>query len=379
MQDIRAINRATVITELLRSRPASRSNIAQSTNISAATVSRAVDQLIADGLVHEVSAVVTESRGRRPVLLDFVAGTVLVAGVDLGASSARFVIADLVGKTHFELVTPTPTDADPATLARWVAHQLSSESGELFARLRFASIGLPGAVNQNDRTVSNAPNLPAIESPSFIAELEKAFGIPIEVDNDVNYALLGEMRFGAATEHSTAAMLTLGAGLGAALAIDGTILHGRRGLVGEFGALPVGPRGERLEQLVTGPGIMRRAQSNGHALSEPAELFHTPNGAERSAQRNEFDHALVIALTAITVSCESDIIVLGGGIARSLTSDLSRYEEALREHLQFSPQLVHPALGDLSGAIGAAVSSLHRAYAELGVPASALAELPSRP
>lgn len=379
MQDIRGINRATVIAELLRSRPVSRSQIAQRTNISAATVSRAVDLLIEDGLVHEVSSVVTESRGRRPVLLDFVADTLLVAGIDLGAASTRMVITDFVGTTLWQRVAPTPADMQAEELARWVTTELTSRAAELFSRVRFVDVGLPGAVNRSERTVSNAPNLPAVEDPHFIPALERELGLPLGVDNDVNYALLGEMRFGAAHTHSTAAMLTLGAGLGAALAIDGKILHGNRGLVGEFGALPGGPTAERVEQLVTGPGIMRRALDRGCELSEPAELFSAAPTIATTALRAEFDHALLVVLTAITVSCESEIIVLGGGIARSLTPDLERYEGALRANLQFSPQLVHPQLGEMSGAIGAAVASLHRAYLELGVPPADLTDLPSAP
>lgn len=379
MQDIRGINRATVIAELLRSRPVSRSQIAQRTNISAATVSRAVDLLIEDGLVHEVSSVVTESRGRRPVLLDFVADTVLVAGIDLGAASTRMVITDFVGTTLWQRITPTPTTARAEELARWVTAELTTEAGALFSRVRFIDVGLPGAVNRAERTVSNAPNLPAVEDPGFIPALERELALPLGFDNDVNYALLGEMRFGSAHGHSTAAMLSLGAGLGAALAIDGTILHGNRGLVGEFGALPSGPTTERVEQFVTGPGIMRRALDRGCTLSEPAELFNAEPSIATTALRAEFDHALLVVLTAITVSCESEIIILGGGIARSLTPDLERYEAALRSNLQFSPTLVHPQLGEMSGAIGAAVASLHRAYLELGVPESDLIDLPSAP
>lgn len=379
MHDIRGINRATVIGELLRSRPVSRSQIAQRTKLSAATVSRAVDFLIEDGLVHEVSSVVTESRGRRAVLLDFVADTLLVAGIDLGAASTRMAITDFVGTTLWQRVSPTPTDMQAEELAAWVTSELTTHAGPLFSRVRFVDVGLPGAVNRSERTVSNAPNLPAVEDPVFIPVLERELGLPVGFDNDVNYALLGEMRFGAARSHGTAAMLSLGAGLGAALAIDGKILHGTRGLVGEFGALPGGPTAERVEQIVTGPGIVRRALDRGCVLNEPAELFNAAPTIALTALRAEFDHALLVVLTAITVSCESEIIVLGGGIARSLTPDLERYESALHANLQFSPKLVHPQLGEMSGAIGAAVAGLHRAYVELGIPAADLSDLPSAP
>jgi predicted NBD/HSP70 family sugar kinase len=139
----------------------------------------------------------------------------------------------------------------------------------------------------------------------------------------------------------------------------------------------VGPHGTRLENLVTGPGIVRRAAEAGVKLYEPAELFAPDATPAVDALRGQFDQALHIVLTAITVSCEPEIIVLGGGIAKSLASSLSRYEDALRQNLRSSPRLVLSELGDMSGAIGASVAGLHRAYLELGVAPDALSSLPA--
>lgn len=94
--------------------------------------------------------------------------------------------------------------------------------------------------------------------------------------------------------------------------------------------------------------------------------------------RANFDHALLVVLTALTVSCDPETIVLGGGISKSLASSLPHYEEALRENLHSSPRLVLPQLGEMSGAVGAAVSGLHHVYPELGVAVDALATLPRR-
>ncbi|MCU1546583.1 MAG: family transcriptional regulator [Homoserinimonas sp.] len=377
VQDTRELNRAAVITELLRSRPISRTQIAAATAISAATVSRAVDLLITEGLIREVSAVVSENRGRRAMLLDLVADRSYVVGVDLGASNTRLVIANLVGARVEERERPTPASLPPAALAEWIAHEVRLAAGDRWDLIRFACIGLPGSVSREDGTVTNAPNLIQVEDRRFLDALEKHLGVPVEIDNDSNYALLGELRFGAAVTHTTAAMLTLGAGLGAGLAIDGAILHGRHGLVGEFGHLPVGPLGTRLEHMVTGPGIVRRALEAGVMLGGPADLFAANASSAVEALRGQFDHALHIVLTAITVSCEPEIIVLGGGIAKSLASSLSRYEDALRQNLHSSPHLVLSELGDMSGAIGASVAGLHRAYRELGVAPDALSALPS--
>lgn len=378
VQDIRELNRSAVLTELLSLRPATRKQIAESTGISAATVTRAIDQLIADGIVCEVSEVVVEKRGRRAILLDLVAERSLVIGVDLGASSTRIIGSDLLANPVVAVELPTPSSLGAAELALWLAQQAKAAVGARWGAVAAVSLGLPGAVDQVERSVSNAPNLKQVEDPAFLAVCELALGVPLLADNDANLALLGELRFGAARHTPYAAMLSLGAGLGVGIAIDGAILRGRHGLVGEFGQIPVGPLGERLESFTTGPGLLARAAAAGVPLESPARLFEAGEATPDSTAelRADFDRALVTVLTAIAVSSEPETIVLGGGIAKSLVGDLGRYQERLEQTIRIAPTLTSAELGDFSGAAGGVVSALHAVYLTLGVEPAALSALP---
>ncbi|WP_440709494.1 ROK family protein [Herbiconiux sp. YIM B11900] len=383
VQDIRELNRSAVLTALMIQRPATRKQIAESTGISAATVTRAIDQLIVDGIVSEVSEVVVEKRGRRAILLDLVAARALVIGVDLGASSTRIIASDLLATPLVAIEIPTPADLGAAELALWLAEQAKAAMGDRWDAVAGVSLGLPGAVNQGERSVSNAPNLRQVEDPAFLTVCELALGLPLHADNDANLALLGELRFGAARHTPYAAMLSLGAGLGVGIAIDGAILRGRHGLVGEFGQIPVGAHGERLESFTTGPALMARAATAGVRLESPATLFAEPaagtdaaTGRATAELRADFDRALVTALTAIAVSSEPETIVLGGGIAKSLTADLGAYQKRLEQTIRIAPTLTRAELGDFSGAAGGLVVALHAIYLSLGVDPAALATLP---
>jgi predicted NBD/HSP70 family sugar kinase/biotin operon repressor len=376
VQDTRELNRNAVLTALLGCRPASRKQIAQLTGISAATVTRAVDQLLDEGIVTETTEIISESRGRRAVGLDIVAERVYVAGVDLGASNTRVIVADLLAHPVVATETPTPVALSEAELAEWIGATVRAAAVDVWDRVEHVCLGLPGAVNQRDLSVSNAPNLPAVESPTFLASVENAMGRAMHFDNDANYALLGELHFGAARETPNAAMLTIGFGLGAGLAIDGRILRGERGLIGEFGQLPIGPLGTRLEHLVTGGGILRRAAEAGLELDAPERLFAADAGPGLQSLRAHFDQALLVVLTATTVSCDPQTIVLGGGIANSLASSLDRYGAALEQNLRVSPDLAVAQLGDFSGAVGSVVAALHTVYGDLGVEEAAIVRLP---
>lgn len=376
VQDVRQINRGMVLAELLRTRPTTRRDIAVSSGISPTTVTRTVDELIAEGIVREGGEVVSAARGRRPVLIDFVAEGGYVAGVDLGASTVRVAVADLVGAVQRTGEYRTPSGCSADELIDWLCARTEECAAELWPATRIVTVGLPGAVALDNRTVTNAPNLPQIETDGFLDSVRRRIGVPVLADNDANLALLGELHFGAAREADTAAMLTLGAGLGAGIAVNGEILRGPTGLVGEFGQLPAGPLGARLEHMVTGPGILRRAAEAGVALDSPAELFASPSRPGVGELRAHFDAALLIVLTALTVACEPERIVLGGGIAKSLGPALGKYRVQLEQTLRVAPALVPSGLGDFSGAMGGVVLSLREVYRAMGVPEPTLRQLP---
>ncbi|MBS1672926.1 MAG: ROK family protein [Actinobacteria bacterium] len=376
VHDTRELNRSAVLSQLLRSRPASRKQIAQASGISPATVTRAVEQLITEGIVREGSELVSDQRGRRAVLLDVVADRALVVGVDLGASNARLLLADFTGSTLDRHRAPTPAGADGEALAVWLVAQIRALAGTRIAQVGHVCIGVPGAVRDDGWTITNAPNLAQVEGSVFLARVAELLGIGVTADNDANLALLGEQRFGAAQGHPTSVMITIGAGLGAGIAIDGTLLRGANGIIGEFGQLPAGPLGTRLELMVTGPGLMRLAAEAGVAIDSPTALFQPDAPEPVQRLRSHFDHALQIVLTAAAVSCDPSVIVLGGGIADSLVSHLGRYQDALRAQLGNEVQIAATALGEYGGALGGAVAALHRLYLEIGVDGSALGEIP---
>lgn len=377
VQDTKELNRSAVLTELLRHRPSTRKRVSTATGISQPTVTRAVDELIGDGILFEGEEVIAESRGRRARSIDLISDRAYVVGVDLGASNTRLLVTDLVATPIRAATLSTPTELGSIDLAHWLAGEIKAVSANHWDRVAQVALGMPGAVSQDDFTVSNADNLRQVEDALFLGALRDELGKPLQIDNDANYALLGELRFGAAKSALNAAMLTLGAGLGAGLAVDGRLLQGRRGLVGEFGQLPMLLVGDRLGQLVTGPGIMRRAREANLPLTDPSGLFAHDASPLLRAMRAQFDQALLIVVMAIVAACEPQVIVLGGGISASIGNDLSQYEEFVRTTLRYSPKLVPPKLGDFSGATGAAVSGLQAEYLDIGVNRHALASLPN--
>jgi predicted NBD/HSP70 family sugar kinase len=367
--------RGLVLAELLASGPTTRVAVSRATGLSSATVTRCVESLLTDGLTEETSLLPASGRGRRAVQLEVNGNHCYAVGVDLGASSTRVVVVDLAGRVIHVHRVATARDLDPPSLGGWLATTIREQLGELEDAARAVAVGLPGAVDPATRTVSNAPHLTQIEQPGFVSAIERELELPVSIDNDANYALLGERYFGVARSTPNAVMFTLGLGLGAGVMIDGRLFRGTHGLVGEFGALPVGPLGTRLEHLVTGFGIMRRAAELGIELASPADLFRPANGALADLRR-QFEHGLLVTITAAVVSADPEIVVLGGAIADSLAGSIESIRNQLRSNVRVAPAIELAVLGDLSGALGASVDAIHRIHTGLGVPSASLFRIP---
>jgi predicted NBD/HSP70 family sugar kinase len=373
----RRANRSTVLAEVLARGPLARSAIGQETGLSPATVSRIVEQLLDEGLLTEMDATPSASRGRRATPVRIAADRAVVCGVDVGGSNVRVVVADLAARPLATTTVPTPTTFDARRLAGWLADLIRDTVGDRIPRLDCVCLGLPGAVRQDDRAVSNAPNLRQVEEPEFLRCLDEQLNTRVEVDNDSNYALLGELRFGAARDAQTAVMFTVGAGLGAGVALDRRLFRGRSGLVGEFGHLPAGPLGTSLEQLISGPGILSRTRELGLGFDNPADVFRSTDPRLASVKQ-QVEQALLVVLTAAVVAYEPEVIVLGGGISHALEPELGRLGSRLREIVAAAPAVQSAQLGDLSGALGAVVAALHTVYRRLGLADLDLAQVPHR-
>jgi predicted NBD/HSP70 family sugar kinase len=368
--DARQANRSQVLWELLQRGVTRRDELAMATSLSAATVSRVIDGLVQDGLVREGAAVRTGQRGRRISSVEFVSEVGSVIGVDVGGSNSRLIKVDLLGSLLGWKRVATPSRLSVRGLARWLVDHITSFASGV--PLSSVVVGLPGIVDPGTHSVRGAPNLPQLEGTDFVSSVHDQLDVPISFDNDSNLAVLGELHLGAAVNHRSAVMLTIGTGLGAGVVVDGHLLRGKSGFVGEFGYIPVGTRGETLEDVLSGGGLLKEAARLGLTLESPKSIFsqRTPKGLIRLRRR--FEHGLLLVLLAITTAYEPEIIVIGGGIASSLQNILPEIEGRLKIMMPESPALATSSLGDPAGAVGALICGLQDAYVRLGVDATTL-------
>jgi predicted NBD/HSP70 family sugar kinase len=377
--EARQANRSAVLAAIAAAGQTTRTQVADSTGLSPATVSRVADGLIAEGLISDGPAVASGRPGRSATALEPAPGLGLVAGVDLGGSNCRVLVADMRGMPVEVTHERTPVSIGAAALADWLAGQVTGLSAKVAQRapLRAVTVGLPGTVTPDGTTIGAAPNLPQIEGQFFARKLQRAIAAPVQLYNDSDLALLGELRFGAGLGLRRAVMFTIGTGLGAGVTLDGTTLvRGARGLTGEFGYLPTGPSGERAEELVSGSGVLAQAQALRADVLDAAEVFDGREAGLLAPVLERFDRGLELILIAAAVAYDPEAIIIGGGLSPAVARHLDRTRAALARRLPVPPDVRLTKLGDLAGTLGAVVAATQSAYQSLGVAEADAAALP---
>ena len=358
--DLRGLNLETVLAVAMQhDGPFTRAELIRATGLSAPTVGTLVSQLMQIGVVSDLGTGPSRG-GRRPSSMEFNARHGYVAGIDLGPTRTRLALADLRGERLADRIMPTPPRLGPqALLARIAAalRALMDETGVPASRLVAVGAGAPGAVDRDRGLVTSAPNLQGWTQVPMRDLLESALSAPVQVENDVNLAVLGEHWRGAARGHDTCAFVFVGTGIGAGILIGGELHRGHHYMAGEIGVMCMGPQfvdvdyGERgcFETLAGLHGLAERwpQASRQDPAGWVSGLFEAAMSGDRRARKIVDDTARLIAIAVANVAAVVDptLIVLGGALfaqAESLVHDVRK----LVERIYPSPiEIVPSALG----------------------------------
>jgi len=311
----------------------------------------------------------------------------LVAGVDLGGTKIQTVVltgGQVAGSCRVE----TPRTGAEAVIAAIVESVRTSvrEAGESLSDLAATGVGTPGTIDEGDGSVSNSPNVPGFESRPvpLAAELSKALGVDVKVDNDVRVAVRGEWKRGAGRSYGDFLGVFVGTGVGGGLVLDGHLRLGR-GAAGEIGHTIVRDGGRRCScgkdghlESYAGRARVEATARKWMGEGRKTRLFHimekkgrdrVTSGviAEALAEHDRVAMELVddavwalgIALANAANLLDLEAIIVGGGLGDRLGKPfVDRVAEAAAPRLHVPerpPRFLTTELGDLAGAVGAAV------------------------
>jgi glucokinase len=307
-------------------------------------------------------------------------------GIDLGGTKIQAAVVDEDSNVLGASRRPTPTSGGPQGVAEEMAGALrdaAKAAAVELAGLVGVGVGSPGTINAG--SVSSARNLPGWEGTFPLAgTLEGALGCEVRVGNDVQVATNAEFKLGAGRPYDSLLGVFWGTGVGGGLILDGKPWIGREG-AGEIGHMVVKIGGARCTCGRRGcmEAYAGRAAMEGHVgklvdKGRKTNLFKLMKEHERTRLTSGIwaraldhgdklaSHVLDRAVTALGAGIASAVnlldvegVIIGGGLGVRLGHPYAeQIAEAMQPHLfaDTCPPHVHvAALGDLGGAIGAAL------------------------
>lgn len=322
-------NRAGIFATILTQGPLSRSDVARLTGLSAATVTKAVKPLLDDGFVLE-GVEVQDGPGRPSIPLEVNDRRLVAVGVKLTGSSLTGVLVDLRANVlasrtvRLRSQRPESVVRGIASITDELVQMRRPSDGEAFG----IGIAVGGHVDAGGRLVRYAPFLHWTDV-ALAGMVEDATGLPCVVENDVNALAFAELWFGAGRSSTNFAVVTVGAGVGCGIVINGEVMHGSSGSAGELGHLPLESGTEQctcgrrgcLETVASETAILAHiVAAGGRSYDSIADAALAARSGDRAAQGSfqRAGHALGIGLAALLNIINPALIVLSGeGLAAS--------------------------------------------------------------
>jgi glucokinase len=294
----------------------------------------------------------------------------MIAGaIDFGGTKLMVGLVDDAGRVLEAETMPTPRASGPegvADVAVGVLRVMLERRGWSWRDLVGLGSTVPALADAGKGVMVYAPAHGWRDVP-FAAMLEARTGIKVRIANDVNACALAEQRFGRAGGVRDFAWVTVSTGIGGGLILNNQVFEGQRGLAGEVGQIVVEENGARvggpagsLEAMAAGPAIARRAQEAGLAVTSAVEVAALARDGDAIAREVMRQTGVYLArgLAVLVNLLDLELIVLGGGVVRSLDVLEPTLSDTLRERVVMPERrplrLEVTALGYEAGLIGAA-------------------------
>lgn len=235
---LRSLNDAAALRLLLEHGALSRVDMVRLTGISKPTASQLLARLEDAGLVRSVGRS-TGGPGRSAVLFELDPACGHAAALDVTPQRIHAQVADITGRIVGEHVLRRP----PRTVGSGPANALLAldpalaEAGLRRRQLSSVVIAATGSYDSDGDRLRYARDLKGWSDEGLVRTLQRATGVPVFIENDVNLAAVAERRVGAAQDISDFFLFWAGDGIGGALLLDDRLRRGATGGAGEIAFL----------------------------------------------------------------------------------------------------------------------------------------------
>jgi glucokinase len=291
--------------------------------------------------------------------------------LDIGGTKIAVGLADPAGALVHTATSPTPSGVGAEQAWAAVVALIADALRVAGAPIAGVGIASAGPVDVAAGTVSPI-NIPAWRRFPLRDRVSAVIpGVPVRLGGDGVCMALGEHWRGAGRGSGFLLGMVVSTGVGGGLVLDGAPYDGRTGNAGHVGHVVVDPDGLRcvcggrgcVETVASGPSMTRWARANGWSAPAGAgakELADAAAAGDALALKafERGTRALAAMIASVAAVCDLDLVVIGGGVAKSGEVLFGPLRTALAHYarLEFLAGLrVVPAeLGGDAGLVGAA-------------------------
>lgn len=273
-ETIRDINSRIMLNLVRKHQPVSRADLMRYSGLQRSTVSAIAEQLIANRWLKE-GAVGNLPRGRKPTFLHLNTDRCGIVGVDVQVNQTMLAVAGM--DAQFWAYESISTEKDPAKfiaqLGRRIVDLIKAHPHHAYEGI---GVSLSGRVDPASKRLLFAPAL-GWRDLDIKTPLERATGLPVELENAANACALAELWSGRHTDGvRDLVAVTVSDGIGVGMIMNGQLVRGATGTAGEFGHVSHMPDGPKCRCGKT--GCWEALASNSAAVRYYTELISAGKG-----------------------------------------------------------------------------------------------------
>ncbi len=289
--------------------------------------------------------------------------------LDIGGTKIAAGLVDTEGTLVHNAKLPTP-DGDAEAVWTVVDTLVTEALAEAGGRVRGIGVAAAGPIDLRAGTVSPI-NITAWQGFPIVERVSTLTGASVRLGGDGLCMALGERWRGAGRGAEFLLGMVVSTGVGGGLVLDGAPYDGRSGNAGHVGHVVVDPDGGPcscggrgcVETIAAGPRMAQWARENGWdapAEADAKELADAANAGDPVALRAFRRGATAVAamIASVGAVCDLDLVVIGGGVAKSGPLLFAPLHEALATYARLDflrgLRVVAAELGGDAGLVGAA-------------------------
>lgn len=255
---------------------------------------------------------------------------------DIGGTKSRFALSKDNESFDNPTIVETPDNfSDAISLIEKTFNEIVSGTA-----IKASAGGIAGVLDERKSILLSSPNLVGWVQKPLKERLGEVFKANTYLENDADFAGLGEAIYGAGRSFNIVAYITVSTGIGGTRIIDGKI---DRAVFGFEPGHQYIQKDVDLEDLVSGGAIEEKYQMKAEDIQD--EYIW-----------DQLAKDLAYGLHNTIVHWSPDVLVLGGGMMKEGSISINKVEEYLKDIMKIfpnPPQIKSAELGEKSALFGA--------------------------